>query len=309
MRVVLLCATRRGYLVLQKLTELLPKCDLIVLSFREEPWEPPFFDDIKQLTNAKQGKFIEARQAGSPKLRSFWESTVIDLMLVVSWRYLIPPDVYKRARYGTYVFHDSLLPEYRGFSPTVWAIINGEDHTGVTLFEIAEDVDTGSIVDQERVSIGPDETIETVMERVTGKYLDLLERNLDKLLGAGIQPYPQDSSRVSYGCKRLPEDNRIDWKLSAQCVHNLVRAVTHPYPGAYTFLKGRRLRIWAAQRVADGRRYVGRIPGRVVQVVPSEGSIVLTDNGALLISRVQFDGEAEVHAAELLTGLNMTLGQ
>lgn len=83
------------------------------------------------------------------------------------------------------------LPEYRGFSPTVWAIINGEDHTGVTLFKIAEEVDAGDIVDQERVPIGPDDTIAVVIERVTQTYLDLLERNLDGLINGTVRLYPK----------------------------------------------------------------------------------------------------------------------
>src|SRR5207247_5205011 len=133
------------------------------------------------------GQFHEARQVGSSRWQEFWEANPVDLMLAVSWRYLIPRSVYGRARLGTFVFHDSLLPEYRGFSPTVWSIVNGEDHTGVTLFEMDRGVDTGCVVAQERVPIGPEETIATVMERVTQGFLRLLERSLRDLL-AGTAP-------------------------------------------------------------------------------------------------------------------------
>ena len=133
MRIALFCATRRGQRFLQKLHELRPEADLLVFSFAEEPWEPPFLDDIRRLTLDCGGQFFEAKQVGAARWADLWESTPVDLMLAVSWRYIIPPRVYERARLGAYVFHDSLLPEYRGFSPTVWAMINGEDHTGVTL--------------------------------------------------------------------------------------------------------------------------------------------------------------------------------
>src|SRR6266446_1145495 len=130
MRIVLLCATHRGLLLLQKLRQLAPEAQLTVFSFREAACEPPFFEAIRQQTLDFGGTFFEARRVGGEKWKSFWEATPVDLMLMASWRYLVPADVFTRPRLGTFVFHDSLLPAYRGFSPTSWAIINGEDHTG-----------------------------------------------------------------------------------------------------------------------------------------------------------------------------------
>lgn len=309
MRIVLLCATRRGYLFLKRLTELLPQAEFVVFSFRETPWEPPFLEDIRQLTLAIGGQFFEGKQVGGRDFRGFWESTSVDLMFAVSWRYMIPADIYLRPSLGTFVFHDSLLPEYRGFSPTVWAIINGEDHTGVTLFEIAEEMDAGDIVDQERVPIGPNETIAVVMERVTQTYLDLLERNLDDLINGTAPRYPQDHSRATYTCKRLPEDNQIDWAASTNSIYNLIRAVSAPYPGAYTYLSGQKMRVWSARQVTNAHRYVGRIPGRVVEVRPGEGSVVLTGDGALLLSEVQMEGGEITCASNLLNSPSHTLGR
>jgi len=308
MRVALLCATRRGYLFLQELAELLPQSEFVVFSFRETPGEPPFLDDIRGLTLAIGGRFFEARQVCSSHLNEFWESTSVDLMFVVSWRYMIPASVYLRPRQGTFVFHDSLLPEYRGFSPTVWAIISDKDHTGVTLFEIAGQMDAGDIVDQERVPIGSDETIAVVMDRVTQTYLDLLERNLDGLIKGTAPRYPQDHSHATYTCKRLPEDNQIDWTVPTNTVYNLIRAVSAPYPGAYTYLSDQKIRVWSAQRVINARRYVGGIPGRVVEV-RTEGSVVLTGDGVLLLSQVQMEGGEIVGASDLLNSLGHTLGR
>ena len=228
-------------------------------------------------------------------------------MLVVSWRYMIPPRVYRRPRLGTFVLHDSLLPTYRGFSPTVWSIINGEDHTGVTLFEIAEEVDSGDLVDQQRVPVGLDDTIAVVIERVTQTYLDLLERNLTRLIDGSAPRHPQDHSQATYTCKRNLEDNRINWSASSSKIHNLIRAVSWPYPGAYTTLAKRMLRVWSAQRLADFRSYVGRIPGRIVEIRGGEGSVVLTGDGALLLTQVQLEGGEVVRANEVLTGLGQSL--
>lgn len=309
MRIGLLCATRRGYIVLEKLVQLLPQSDFVVFSFREEPWEPPFLNDICQLTLAHGGQFFESRQVGHQCWTQFWNSMSLDLMLVVSWRYMIPPEVYRRPRLGTFVFHDSLLPEYRGFSPTVWAIINGENHTGATLFEIAEGVDEGDIVDQQVVPIGPDDIISAVMERVTQTYLTLLKRNLDSLINGTAPRIPQDHSRATYTCKRLPEDSHIDWSAPSTNIYNLIRAVTFPYSGAYTYLSGQKLYIWNAKRVINGRRYIANIPGRIVEIRPGEGVVVLTGNGSILLTQVQKEGDKNVNAAEIIKSLNHSLGR
>ncbi len=309
MRIALLCATRRGFLVLEKLFRLAPDAEIIVFSFREEPWEPPFLDDIRQMAMAKDAQFFETKQVGSRRWIPFWESTEIDLVLVASWRYMIPPSVYQRPRLGTFVFHDSLLPKYRGFAPTVWAMINGEDHTGVTLFEIAEEVDAGDIVDQQSVSIGPEDPIAAVMERVSQTYLDLLERNLHRLLEGSAPRSPQDHTLATFTCKRIPEDNQIDWSTSSQSIFNLIRASSSPYPGAFTYLADQKMYIWSAQMLPNFRPHVGRIPGRVIEVRPGEGSVVLTGDGAILLTRVQMEGAEIVCAANALASLSQTVGR
>lgn len=308
MHIALLCATRRGKLVLEKLIDMQPEAELTVFSFREDPWEPPFCDEIKGITLAHGGRFIETRQVGSRENLPFWETSGVDIAFAVSWRYMIPPAVYQRPRLGTYVFHDSILPAYRGFSPTVWAMVNGEDHTGVTLFEIAEEVDAGDIVDQEWVPIGADETISVVMERVTEAYLRVFERSLERLLEGSIIAKPQDHTRASFTCKRLPEDNKIDWGRPTEEIYNLIRAVSHPYPGAYTYLGEERLRVWSAKRV-EVPDYVGRVPGRVVQVLPGEGTVVMTGDGALLLGQVQREGGEVLPADEVLDRISLTVGR
>ncbi len=309
MRAVILCATKRGYQFLERFSELAPDIDLTVISFKEEPWEPPFFEDIRNLTNRLGGQFVQGEFLGSEKWTSFWETTPFDIIILVSWRYYVPKSVYQRARIGAYVFHDSLLPEYRGFAPTVWAIINGEDHTGVSIIEMAEEIDAGNILDQQKVPINPDDTINIVMEEVTEAYLYLLEKNIKGLI-SGELPYTiQDHTKATFTCKRLPLDNLIDWSASAKQIYNLIRAVTFPYTGAYTYLDGKRLRVWGAKRWSNGKKFVGFVPGRVIEIKSGEGSIVLTGDGALLLTQVQFDDGYVVNASGVLTKLSQTLGR
>jgi methionyl-tRNA formyltransferase len=230
-------------------------------------------------------------------------------MYAVRWRYMIPPGVFLRATRGSYVFHDSLLPEYRGFAPTVWAIANGEDHTGVTLFERSERFDEGDVVDQSRLEIGEADPIGVVMERVTATYLALLERNFGGLVEGTAPRRPQDHARATYCCKRLPEDAEIDWRRPAREVANLVRAYAHPYPGAFTWVDGRKLTVWEAAVVAGAPRYVGRVPGRVVETVAGGACTVLTGDGLVALREVQVAGEPARPAGDVVRKFAATLGR
>jgi methionyl-tRNA formyltransferase len=222
----------------------------------------------------------------------------VDAVFLVNWRYRVPEERMRGARCGAFVFHDSLLPRYRGFSPVVWAIANGEGETGATLFRLVEEIDAGPIVDQVALPIGPDETIAALFERVTEAYLLLVERNLPAILAGGAPGRAQEGE-ATYVRKRVPEDNRIDWSGSTASAHDLIRAVTHPYPGAYAFLDGQRVTIWAARRGPAARRDADASPGRVVEV-RGDGAVVLTGDGSLVVEKVQLEGGPEVPAAELL---------
>ncbi len=308
MHIALLCATERGYRFAKLLFELERGHSYTIFSFRETAWEPPFLDDIRALTLANNQRFIEARNVARASLASYWRDNPVDLMLMISWRYIVPREIFGLARRGSYVFHDSLLPRYRGFAPTVWAIINGERETGVSLFRVADELDAGDIVTQRSVAIGENDTIAAVMERVTQTYLDIAECRIAELLSGSVQLTPQDHSEATYTCKWTPADACIDWNSSARAIHNLVRATSRPYPGAYTFLDGRKLTVWSAALPRDARHYVTKAPGRVLRCQPGLGATVLTGDGVILLQSVQLEGEPIVNAASLLRSPSLTLG-
>jgi methionyl-tRNA formyltransferase len=309
MNIVLACATARGCRCLEKLAGLVDGRELTVCSFREEAHEPAFLDQIATTARATGARFFETKQLDAGEAGEFLARNPIDLLLAVSWRYMIPRSVYGRAARGSYVFHDSLLPKYRGFAPTVWAMINGESQTGVTLLEMADGVDEGDIVAQQPVEIGQADTIANVMQRVTGMYLELLEGNLAALLNGSVPKKPQDHAAATYGCKRVPGDNLIDWSRNEHEVLNLIRATTRPYPGAFTWLAGKRLTVWSASRAVDTGNYVGRVPGRVVQLSKPNGPVVLCGQGAVRLQTVQWDGAECQPAGAVIDKLGMTLGR
>jgi len=286
-RIVLCCATRRGLRVLERLAPEVPRGSLAVVSFRETAVEPPYLDSIRETALKAGALFAEGTKLDSGEAGALLAAEPPDLLMAVNWRYLIPPAVYERCPLGAWVFHDSLLPRYRGFSPTVWAMANGERETGVTLFRMAERVDEGEIAGQAAVSIGPGDTIGPVFDRVTEAYLDLLDRNLPALLSGTVKTAPQDHSQASYFPRRTPEHNRILWDGPACRIFDLVRAVTRPYPGAWTLSGGRKLTVWAAR--IEGVPGIPAAPGTVTASGP-EGFTVATGDGSLLVTDFEMEG-------------------
>jgi len=284
----------------------MPEANLIVISFVETPWEPKYLNNIKSETKAFNGRFYlwdDIREMPE----AYWSELAIDIIFVVSWRYMIPSTIYNKAKIGSYLFHDSLLPEYRGFSPTVWSIINGKKYTGVTLLEIDQKVDSGDIVDQIKIPIHIDDKISGVMKRVTQTCLDLLEKNINNIINGEINTIHQDHSTATYTQKRLPSDNLIDWKLSTIEVYNFIRALSRPYPGAFTFINKTKLIIWQAKLVESSTEFIG-IPGCLMKITPGEGVLVNTGGGYIMVTEVQYENQEPQCASLILNSLNICLG-
>jgi methionyl-tRNA formyltransferase len=147
------------------------------------------------------------------------------------------------ARRGALNMHGSLLPRYRGRAPVNWAVLHGERETGATLHDMTAKPDAGGIVDQQAVPIGPDENARAVFDKVTGAAEAVLDRALPALIAGTAVRRPNDLASGSYFGGRRPEDGRIDWNAPAKRVHDLVRAVAPPYPGAFADLPGGRLDV------------------------------------------------------------------
>jgi len=172
---------------------------------------------------------------------------------------------------------------------------------------MAEEFDTGDIIDQKAVHIGNDDTIADILPRVTEVYLEILENNLYKLISGDIKKVPQDQSKATYTCKRLPSDNLIHWESSTGKIYDLIRGVTHPYHGAYCYLRNQKITIWSAEKIPSPPRYVGRACGRVIEVIRGVGVKILTGDGVLLLKNIQLENEVEQNASEVINNLNITL--
>jgi len=204
----------------------------LAVTHRDDPAERIWFASVAELARSRGIEVLE--DPGTEELARFLEAIQPDFIFSFYYRRMLPEFLLRMARHGAFNMHGSLLPKYRGRAPVNWAVLNGETETGATLHEMVAKPDAGRIVDQQRVPIGPDELAVEVFRRVTDAAEIVLKRNIKKILEGKATLRPQDLSRGSYFGGRRPEDGRIDWSKSAREIHNLVRAVAPPYPGAFT---------------------------------------------------------------------------
>ena len=216
-----------------------------------------------------------------------------DLIVEVGWTRLLGDELLEIPPRGCVGFHASMLPRDRGRAPVNWAIIRGETSTGNTMMFLASGTDTGDIIDQQPVSIEPDDTCGTVYAKVGAAGAAMLRKNLPALL-AGIAPRrPQGHSPTPNLPKRTPEMGITDWSRAPRAVHDWIRGLTHPYPGAFTFLAGRKLFLWRSEPPCDEPN------GEPGLLLGCDGKAlrVGTGGGSLRLLRVQEEGGTEEDAA------------
>jgi methionyl-tRNA formyltransferase len=212
-----------------------------------------------------------------------------DLILSVYYRNMISTKVLGLAPLGAFNMHGSLLPRYRGRAPINWAVLNGEPRIGMTLHRMVREPDAGAIVDQEGIDIGPRDTAEQAFRKVLPCARSVLGRQIGALLAGTASETPQDESRATYFGGRKPEDGRIDWKQPSLRIFNLVRAVTDPYPGAFTDVGSSRLMVWWAEHESPAAAGRSGRPGEVLSASPL---VVATGDGALELTRTEWRGGA-----------------
>jgi methionyl-tRNA formyltransferase len=251
-----------------------------------------------------------ARGRGIPtytpeKLGEEWIARIVsmrpDVIYSFYYRRLLPERVLGLVPLGAYNLHGSLLPKYRGRAPVNWVLVNGERETGATLHHMVARADAGDIVAQRAVEIGDDDTALTLYRKLTTLGAAIV-REFHPLIVAGTAPRSrQDLKAGSYFGGRKPQDGRINWAWPARRVFNLVRAVTHPYPGAFCVAGGRTLFVWRA-RIANESGSRGE-PGEIAGVSDDGAVEVATGEGSVLVVRAQLEGGAEGAAAEVLGGV------
>lgn len=237
----------------------------------------------------------------NPEFQQELRDLKADLQIVVAFR-MLPESVWNMPPLGTFNLHASLLPNYRGAAPINWAIINGETETGVTTFFLKHEIDTGSIIFQEKVAILPEDNIGSLYEKLMKIGSELVLRTVEAISKNEVHPLPQDESQALHHAPKIfKETCKIDWNQSAQSIHNLVRGLS-PYPAAWTEFQGKTCKIFKT-KVLESTLY-----GKPIGEWESDGKTYLRfqcGSGSLEILELQLEGKKRMKIDELLRGLKL----
>ena len=259
MRVVYLGNNDRGVRCLEAL--LASGHDVAGVVAHPDPPEKPWYASVKETALAAGIPVIQpAKVSTEADTIRRWEP---ELLVLVGYTQIIRRKLLDAAPRGAINLHGGKLPEYRGASTLNWMILGGETDGGVSIIQVDEGVDTGDILAEERFPIGPDDTIAEVLARSLEIFPPMLLRVLEGLETGSLVPRKQDPSAGRTWPKRRPEDGLVSWTdMTAPELHNMVRALTRPYPGAFFHFKGRKVFVWHS-RVP--RRQLQGTPGRVLE--------------------------------------------
>lgn len=264
-----------------------------------KPTPPP----VKEAARRLGLPLFQPHSINSPEALDHLRGLGLDLLVVAAYGQLLKPEVLSLPRLGCVNVHASLLPNYRGAAPVAWAILNGERITGVTTFLMDEGMDTGPILLQREVEIGPDETRGELDARLAQVGAELIEATVAGLAAGTIEPKPQPK-QGTLAPRLKKEQGRIDWDWPAGKVHNWVRGM-HPWPVAFTTFRGRHLKLHRSRVVGPPSR--NSPPGTILP--HRRGLIVACGEGAVELLEVQPEGKRRMSGRDFLNGYRPRSGE
>ncbi len=272
-----------------------------VFTYRDDPEENVWFDSVADLAAGNGIPVYTPEDVNHPLWVEKIREMAPDFIFSFYYRDMLKQDILDIADKGCLNLHGSLLPHYRGRAPINWVLVNGETETGVTLHHMTKKPDDGDIVAQEKVSILYEDTANTLHTRMAEAAGRMLQRILPELEKGKAPRITQNPADASYFGRRTPEDGRIDWTMDAEHIRNLVRAVTKPYPGAFTFLGQKKFLVWEASTEPGG---TGE-PGTVLSVNPFK---VKCGDGILQINVAQQENGPTTSGSQLAEEIGITAG-
>lgn len=267
----------------------------LVVTHEDNPSETIWFDSVAELAERHGIAVIKPTDPNVPEVVAQISACQPDFIFSFYYRHMLKGEILALATRGAYNMHGSLLPKYRGRVPVNWAIIHGETETGATLHVMNEKPDNGALVDQQAVPILPDDTASEVFDKVTVAAEMTLYRCLPALLDGKATLTQQDLSLGGYFGGRKPEDGRIDWGKSAGEIHNLIRAVAPPYPGAYCEINGHTVKLTRSMLLKPERLPV--FPAATLFVSNNRLLAQAGNGGYLAILDMEYNGEQITPAA------------
>jgi len=255
------------------------------------------FVDLEPMAREAGVPVFRTANLNSPKSIERVKELAPDLVVAVGWTRLLGDDLLAIPPRGCVGFHASMLPRHRGRAPVNWAILRGERETGNTMMSLAPGADTGDIIDQRPVTIEPDDTCADVYDKIGETGAEMLRVHLPALLAGTAPRRRQQHDDADLLPKRTPDMGITDWNRPARAVHDWIRALSHPYPGAFACLNRRRIHLWRSRLPDGGEPEWAPEPGTLMGL-EGDALRVRTADGSVLITRVQQEHEAEESGAD-----------
>ncbi len=253
---------------------------------------------VKEAAERLEIPVLQPTNLKDPGFQQELKELAADLQIVVAFR-MLPEVVWDMPPLGTFNLHASLLPNFRGAAPINWALIQGEQETGVTTFFLQHEIDTGNILFQEKVAILPEDNLGSLYEKLMSLGADLVLRTVAAIATKDIHPLPQDEALAIHKAPKIfKETGKIDWTASATSIHNLIRGLS-PYPGAWTELQGKTCKIFTSTTLE------GKLSGKAPGEWTSDFKTYLhfqCGQGILVVQELQVEGKKRMKVDELLRG-------
>lgn len=226
---------------------------------------------LEPIANDLNIPFIFADQSNQKELYSWINGLTPDIIFCFGWSSLLSKQILNIPNKGVLGYHPAELPKNRGRHPIIWALALGLKQTASTFFFMDEGADSGDILDQVIIPINKEDDASSLYQKIIYTALDQITCFLPMLINDSYQLKPQDHSKANYWRKRFIKDGEIDWRMSAKSIHNLVRALTRPYPGAHCFYKNDEVKVWKTEIVYDN--LLNMEPGKVLN--SEEGTLII----------------------------------
>jgi UDP-4-amino-4-deoxy-L-arabinose formyltransferase/UDP-glucuronic acid dehydrogenase (UDP-4-keto-hexauronic acid decarboxylating) len=273
-----------------------------VFTHKDSPNENIWFRSVAELAAANNIPVFAPEDINHPMWAHKIKEMAPDYIFSFYYRNMVKKNILDIPKKGCLNLHGSLLPAYRGRCPINWALVNGETETGVTLHYMTEKPDDGDIVAQRKVEISSDDDAVSLHGKCTEAAAALLETVVPELKDGSAKRTPQDPAKASYFGGRKPADGEIDWNKSSAEVRNLVRAVTRPYPGAFSYVGNRKAIIW---KVSETSSDSSAAPGDVISVDPF---VIACKDGAVKVEFGELEGGVYMNGAQLADSMNLVKG-
>lgn len=273
MRIGFVTAVKLGLACLEEIRRLGGNLDLLVT----------LEDDIARKKSGRVQLDDYARRTGTPihKTRHINEPSTIDAirqaeldyLLVIGWSQLLAPEIFLLVKRALLGMHPTLLPEGRGRAPIPWTILKGLKRSGVSMFDLRPEVDSGDVMAAEIFEVASNETATTLYEKALNAHVVLIRKTWPQLISGTLKGQPQDETKATYWPQRRPEDGEVNEQMSLEQIDRLVRATTHPYPGAFLVVDGKKLIIWS---------------GKIIEITKSQFDLALLMRGNLCYEPIEY---------------------